>query len=175
MWPRTPLSPRPVTVKTQLIQICTWIDSQYCQPRGGVCEGLESTSKIWQEILESGDKPKVLVCCTGEKNRGPFSEQDLLRRVDRQWTLALVRGEGFRDLLPQADGDPPNSVEDLTTSIETVRDLVRRMTGVSEEFPINYKGWEQFDNIAKPNTANVFITGAWLHFSTANDLPGISE
>jgi hypothetical protein len=78
--------------------------------------------------------------------------------------------------MPQSeDGNPPATVETLATSVETVRDLVRTMLGLSEEFPINYKGWKNLPAVARPGTANVFVAGATIDFSTANDIPEIKE
>lgn len=173
-WPRPSLT-APVTADVQAEQMAMYLDNEYAQERGGTVKVMESMWHLWEEILLATDAPRVIICCTGENVRGSFAEQDQWHRVDRQWTVAVVRGHGFRNLMPGEEGDPPASVETLTKSIETVRDLVRSLTGVSEEFPINYKGWKNLPAVARPGTANVFVAGATIEFSTANDIPEITE
>jgi hypothetical protein len=175
-WPRASLN-YGVTVgaDTQATALGQFLEDEYAMPRGGTVRVMESMWHLWEEVLKAIDEPRILICCTGETPRGSFAEQDLWHRVDRQWTVAVVRGHGFRNLTPQSDGDPPNTVETLATSVETVRDLVRTMLGLSEEFPINYKGWKNLPAVARPGTANVFVAGATIDFSTANDIPEITE
>lgn len=172
-WPRTPLA-APVTIDQQAIALATHLDSTVAQARGGLVRVAESMWHLWEDILSAYNEPRIVVVCTGEIPRGSFQEQDIWGRVDRQWTIAVIRGHGFRNLLTQEDGNPP-AVETINATIEAVREAVRAMTGISEEFPINYKGWEPIPAVARPGTANVFTAGALLRFSSANDLPVVTE
>lgn len=173
-WPETPAAAT-VTADSQAIGLATFLDHEYAQKRGGTVKVMESMHHLWEEILSASDEPRVLVCCTGETPRGSFAEQDLWCRVDRQWTIAVVRGHGFRNLMPDEKGSPVGAVETLCTSVETVRDVVRAMVGLSQEFPVNYKGWKNLPAVGRPGTVNVFVAGATLEFSTANDIPQFRE
>ena len=172
-WPRKPLTPD-VTADLQTTAICTYIDLHFAFNRGGNVIAMESMWHVWEYILTATDEPTVLVCCTGETPRGSFAEQDQLCRVDRQWTVVLIRGHGFTSLLPGPNGTAPG-VENMLTSITALRDTVRVITSVSEEIPINYKGWHPLPAVARPGTVNVFVAGAQMEFSTANDIPVVSE
>ena len=88
--------------------------------------------------------------------------------------MALVYGHGFTSLMPTEKGNPSRH-ETMTASIEALRDTIRAMTGLSEEFPVNYRGWKNLPAVARPGTANVFTAGATLEFSTANDIGQVSE
>ena len=167
-WPQVSLA-APVTIDQQTNQICTYIDMVFAQPRGGEVKAMESMWHMWEYILSATDTPTVLVCCTGENPRGSFSEQDQWARVDRQWTIVVLYGHGFRNLLRDEKGVPARK-EVLTNCIEALRDAVRSMTGISEEYPVNYRGWKNLPAMARPGTANVFVAGAELNFSTANDI-----
>lgn len=168
-WPPTTLVV-PATAAEQAEQMGDWIDTTFAQPRGGTVKIMESMWHVWEYVLSAQDEPTVLICCTGETPRGSFAEQDLWHRVDRQWTFVVIRGHGFRNLMPDDKGAVPNGKEALTTSIEVLRDTVRAMTGMSEEFPINYRGWKSLPAVARPGTANVFTAGAYLEFSTSVDI-----
>ena len=164
----------PVTSRAQRSLLCSVIDNQFSQKRGGQTMPMESMWHVWQFIIAAKDEPTVLVCCTGEKQRsiGSLVESDRMHRVDRQWTAVIIRGHGFRSLLTEAYGAPPGA-EDLSDSIEALRDTVRGIGGVSEEFPLHYIGWETIPAVARPGTANVFTAGAFLTFSSANDVPEV--
>ena len=57
--------------------------------------------------------------------------------------------------------------------LEALRDVVRAIRNVSEEFPLHYMGWKPLPAVARPGTANVFTAGAFLTFSSANDVPEV--
>lgn len=176
-WPRAPLTPAPVTGTDQITKMAIWIDTQFCQPRGGKTEAIESMPHLWEKILECGDEPTVLIVQTGEKQRAyrSLQEADRIGRVDRKWTVAIVRGRGFQMLMPNEDGSLYGNKELLVASIEALRDCVRVLANISEEFPLHYDGWDPLPPIARPANANIFVAGAILTFSTANDLPGVSR
>lgn len=175
-WPNTLTLITPMTAANQASEMGEQIDTVFAKPRGGQTLVMETMWHVWEYILSAQDEPTVMVCCTGETPRGSFAEQDHWHVVDRQWTVVILRGRGFlRNLMPGADGNPPQGAETLTASIEALRDTVRKMTGISREFPINYKGWKSLPAVARPGTANVFTAGAFLEFSTACDIGEVSE
>jgi hypothetical protein len=172
-WPRASLV-QPVTIDQQATNLASYIDEHFTQERGGKTLVMESMWHLWEYILSAYDEPTVLVCCTGEQPRGSFAEQDLWHWVDRQWTVVLLRGHGFTSLEWTEKGQPARK-EPLNVSIEALRETVRAMVGLSEEFPINFKGWSNLPAVARPGTANVFTAGALLTFSTANSIPEIGD
>lgn len=176
-WPREPISPAPVSGVDQVTKMAIWIDKQFSQPRGGRTEPIESMPHLWERILECGDEPTVLVVPTGERLRGyrSLQEADRMGRVDRKWTVAIVRGRGFQMLVPNPEGALYGGKEMLVASIEALRDCVRVLADISEEFPLHYEGWEPIPPIARPANANIFVAGALLNFSAANDLPEVSR
>jgi len=176
-WGVARLQNPPLTTSQQLALISEWIDVKFCQPRGGKTEQMESMQHLWEYIISSGDQPTVCVCCTAEKQRSfnSLQESDRTHRVDRRWTVAIIRGRGFRTLMQDPLGTPPNGKEMLTDSIDALRDAVRALVNVSEEFPVHYDGWDSLPPVARPGTANVFVAGALLEFSTANDLGEVSQ
>ena len=172
-WPRESLA-QPVTIDQHATNLASYIDEHFAQQRGGKVLLMESMWHLWEYILTAQDEPTVLVCCTGETPRGSFAEQDLWRFVDRQWTIVILRGHGFENLEWTEMGQPSRK-ESLNASIEALRETIRAMIGLSEEFPVNYKGWSNLPAVARPGMANVFTAGAMLTFSTANNIPEISE
>lgn len=172
-WPRTQLT-KPLTIDQQAEILATHLDERYAGQRGGSVKVAESMWHLWEDLLSASNEPRIVVVCTGETPRGSFAEQDMWATVDRQWSVAIVRGHGFRNLEPGEEGDPPG-VETLNSGIEAVREFVREVNTVSEEFPINYKGWEPLPAVARPGTANVFTAGAVLRFSTCNFIPAMQS
>ena len=174
---RPNMGPPPVTEDWQLNAMCSWIDKMFTQPRVAPSaepntKSMEGEAHLWEYVYTvANDEPTVLVCLNGEKQRPGASLQDADRthRVDRRWLVVLLQGHGFRNRLPQADGQPPGK-ESLTQSIAALRDTVRSMSNMSEEFPLHYDGWMPLRPVARPGMANVFLSGAELTFSTCNDL-----
>lgn len=175
-WPRQPLTPAPIAVSKQLALMCEFVDKKFCQPRGGVTKQMESMWHLWEYILNALDTPSVLICPTGEKLRpfGSLQESDRMARADREWTVVILYGHGFTNLMQTEQGVPAGK-ETLCDSIEALRDTFRVLAGISEEFPVHYGGWQPLPAVARPGTANVFVAGAMLTFSTANDLPEVSR
>lgn len=169
-WPKAGTAP---TADDMAKLIAAFVDNEYSQPRGGKTHVMESMWHLWEHLLAAADEPTVCVCCTGESPRGSFAEQDELHRVDRSFTVVVIRGHGFRNLMTGEDGAPPNSVETMTQSIEGVRDCVRRLVGLTADWHVNYKGWKNLPAVARPGTANVFTAGGALDFTFAVDIPEI--
>jgi hypothetical protein len=176
VWGRPPLQPPPVTEASQLNVLCQWIDANFTMPRVPA-DGkphtiqMESLQHLWQYIIEADDAPTVLACQTGEKSRvyGSKQNSDRSPTVDRDFTVAILRGHGFTTLM-QTDKGVPARKEMLVASIAALRDTVRSLTGISEEWPLHYMGWDALGPIARPQSANVFVAGALIKFSTCNRL-----
>ena len=160
--------PEPISILEQSSQIGMWLQ-EWVEARGGKVFVLPTMGKLWQMVYEAQDKPTVMICFEKEVARGPFSEQDQWHRVDRQWVVVVIRGTGFLDI----NGEPRANQEAFYTDAEAIRDRVRVILSVSEEFPINYKSMESVLVQSRPGTANVFLDGYVMRFSTANDLQAV--
>lgn len=179
-WPRI-TSTECLTIDTQARGLAFILERDFAGPRGGVVKVMESMYHLWEEVISTDDTPRVLICCTGEQLRGPFEEQDLTCRVDRHWTIVLLRGHGLRNLEPGADGGPA-TFETLNQSIEFLRDTVRAVNGFSAEHPVNYQGWSAIPATHRAGMTsytsgrmNIFIAGAVLEFRSANDIPRVLD
>jgi len=138
----------------------------WAQARGGTAVVVSNLRDLWQQASQSSQKPIIYVCYMGENPRGSFQLASATHRVDRQWTVCIKRGRGFTavrgDTLSQTKG-----VDPFYDNAEEARDLIRVLLGISEEFPLDYKGM-------KPMQIGGQIIDAYLiEFSTANDLPEV--
>lgn len=166
--------PTSIKISDQANQLGTWLSEQ-TQAAGVTVEIMENQRKLWQKIFDASvdGAPHILICFNGETSRGGFNERNTLHRVDREWVVVILRGRGFKhglnDEVPK-DGLSTRFYDD----IEAVRQLIRRMTSISEEV-LDYVSMKPLPGIAQPNMANVFLDGYVLTFTTANDIPAITN
>lgn len=149
-----------------------WLDD-WAAPRGGKTKVLANIRHLYEEVygMATDQAPRILICFMSEDSRGAFNERNTLHRVDRQWSVVVMRGHGFRH--PGVSETTPGLPTDFYGDVEQVRNLCRRLIGISAE-PIDYKGIRPLPGIAQPNTANIFLDGYSVEFSTANDIAAIS-
>jgi hypothetical protein len=107
------------------------------------------------------------VCYNGENSRGDFSVANRLHRVDRQWIVAVTRGRGWSSNRGDSLYKTVGNSDPLYDVVEEVRELLRCMIGISEEFPIDFK------RISPMNAVNKALDAYAIEFSTANDIPAI--
>ena len=137
---------------------------------------LANMRHLWEEIFMIEDSPRILICYTGETARGEYEGggRTEMRRVDRSWQIVVMRGHGFDNLV-----DNPESMaagkEDFYDSVEIVRDGIRCMINVSEEFPVNYRSIRPLPSAAPTQTTNVFMDAMVIEFTTANDIARINR
>ena len=143
----------------------------WAQGHGGDAKIMANLRHLWEEILRLSDQPRIMVCYTGEIARGGFNIANRNHRVDRQWTVVVMRGHGFRNLMAESrDGiEIP-----FYTVIETIRDMIRCITNISEEFPLDYKAIQPLPNAGPSPNASALMDCFQITFSTANDIPGVS-
>ena len=161
----------PLSIKDGANQLAGWI-GLWAKPKGGKCEVVQGLRHLWESIFMASDAPRVLVCFNGETARGGFDEQDTLHRVDRQWAVVVIRGHGWKNLMPDED---ETAAETFMETVEALRDRVRLIQTLSEEFPVNYKGAKPLPAVAKPDSANVFVDAYQLDFSSAADIPDVAQ
>lgn len=163
--------PKPITIANEAYLIKKQMEV-YATPRGGTVKVLANMRHLWEEIFQLDERPRILICYTGESSRGEYAggNRTATHRVDRSWQVVVMRGHGFKNLLPGGDVD---GVEDFYDSVETVRDGCRVLLTISEEFPVNYKSIRPLPSAAPSVTANVFMDAFVIEFDTANDIPFI--
>jgi hypothetical protein len=165
--------PARLKISQQANMIGVWLEEQ-SSGSGAVVEILANQRHLWEKIfaMSTDAKPRILICFDGETARGG-QERNTLHRVDRSWVVVVMRGHGFdHGMAAQVPA------EALTTAFyddcESVRDLCRRMIGLSEE-SIDYVTMRPLPGVAQPNMANVFLDGYVITFTTANDIPAITR
>lgn len=149
--------------------------TEWAEARGGTVSIMANMRHMWEQLfLPNNTTPRILICYTGETSRVRQDDEGL-HRVDRQWSVAVVRGHGFKNLVAESDTDPRTgaAIEDFCTSVETIRDLVRVRLDISAEFPVAYKGIKSLPNPGFSQSANAFLDAFVLDFTTANDIPGV--
>lgn len=163
--------PANITISQAANMIAAWIDVQVAQ-WGGKTYVAANIRHLWEYVLDMGqaDTPRAIICYTGEEARGGFDERNTLCRVDRQWVMAVMRGHGFKnDTVQQV---PPIELP-FTDALETLRERLRRLRSVSEE-ELDYKAIRALPGVAQQGSANVFLDGFMIEFSTANNIPQIT-
>jgi len=161
------------TIKENAAVIKQQLES-YAVPRGGKVKVLANMRHVWEEIFQLDDAPRILICYTGENARGEYAGGNRINmhRVDRQWTVIVMRGHGFTNLVDGvADGK-----EDFYDSVETIRDGCRvLMQLVTEDDFVDFKTIRPLPGLAPTQTANVFMDGYAIEFATSADIPEIME
>lgn len=179
-WPRK--LPAPLSIKAQAKQIGSFIWENFAKQRKcrpDQVKIMASMYHLWEEVYNrNSDEPTVLICWNGETARGEYEGGSRvgLHRVDRSWTIVILRGHGFQNLMPNPDANPEIREEDFYDSVEALRDTVRLLVGVSEELPVNYRSTTAMSGIpGMGSNANVFIDGFQISIQTANDVPSIVQ
>ena len=158
-------------ISAQRNAIGGWLTEQLAGYKAKVVT-VANQRKFWQEIysMASDTAPRLIVCFDGETARGGFNQRNTMCRVDRQWVVAVLEGRGFIQY-PTGSGDP--QLADFNDVCEEVRELLRRLVGISAEV-IDYVNMRPLPGVAQPNIANVHLDGYTLSFTTANDITEIT-
>lgn len=154
-----------------------WLET-WVVPRGGYVKVLANPKHLWEEMYLADERPRVLIVCNGEISRGGFNQANTLHRVDRQWIVAVLRGHGFVNMVSEGQGQPdtPGAIDPFLKQVQILRDKCRVMVNITEEAPIDYKGFEPLPSIAPyGNSGNVFLDGYLIRYSTANDIAAVTS
>lgn len=148
--------------KNLQVTLANWVTQH-----GGVCEVASNLKELWVQSGINNDIPRVLVCYDGENARGEWRTRSALNRVDRNWKVAVIRGRGF-------SAQRGDSLDKLVVNaipfydvVEYIRDLIRSMLNISEEFPV------EFTSIRPMSHGTMILDGYVIEFVTANDIPAI--
>jgi len=141
---------------------------EWAEENGGTVLITSNLRDLWAKASQSSQKPCLLICFTGERARGPFGTAAVSHRVDRSWTVAVVRGRGFAstrgDTLTQSVGN----VDPFYDALESVRDLLRNASELTAEDVVDYK------SIRPMQLGTLIIDGYLIEFTTANDLAKVT-
>ena len=170
------------SIRAQATQIAEWLYNSFAKERGGTVKVMPSMKHLWSEIYDrKKDEPTILIVWNGETSRGGFNVANTLHRVDRQWLVIVLRGHGWRNLEAPSDvlvptpSENTRQYEDFYDTVECLRDKIRVMLSISEEFPIDYKSTNAMPGLPMiGQSGNLFIDGYQISFSTANDIPAIT-
>ena len=149
--------------------LATWAEE-----RGGTAKVMANMAHLWEEIYAADEKPKILITWNGEVSRGGFNQANLLHRVDRKWVVVVMRAHGFKSAVSEP-GPTAGTATPFWDNIELIREELRKMQDISEEFPIDYSGTSPLPNLAPGRGGNVFLDADKIEFSTANDIPEITS
>src|SRR5262245_15158034 len=114
----------------------------WAQPLGGTAQVVSDLQALWAQAFLSSQKMRVLICYVGEQIRGDFSVAAARHRVDRDFVVAVTSGRGMTaqrgQFLITANQNSPAFYD----TVEYARDIIRCLTGISEEVPVDYKSIE---------------------------------
>ncbi len=163
-----PPLPNPfVEVDQQLDKIVAALGSEWQFNYGARVAKMENLRHLWEELsdMQKPDDARYLVLWDSEEPRGDWEVRDRTHRVDRKFSVVVVRGKGYRT--------PEGTVVPFSKVCTNVRDRVRTMLDISEEFPVVYGGMRPLPNIFPGREANTFADAKIIEFSTANDIPAV--
>lgn len=166
-----------MTAEWQAQMMQAWLDV-WVKAHGGYTKILANPKHLWEEIYVADERPRVLICCNGEIARGGFDQANTKHRVDRQWIVVIIRGHGFQNLIATGQGQPntPAAVDPFLKDVQLLRDKLRVLTNITEEPPIDYKGFDPMPAIAPyGQSANVFLDGYGIKFSAVSDIPAVTD
>jgi hypothetical protein len=146
-------------IMSQLEYISDTLDA-WAQEYGGKCVIVSNLQDLWEQSSQSSQKPLLFLCWAGEEPLGDDLTRDLTHRVKRSWIVRVKQGRGFYSVRGQ-------SVLQFSTAVETVRDKIRAMLGISEFYGNAYSGSKLV------RLGDQVIDCYDISFSTYNDLPQI--
>lgn len=167
------------TIAKEALVIQDWLKT-WAEPLGGTVKIMISIAHLWEEIysVQFQDQPRILIAFNGEIARGGFNQANTLHRVDRQWKVVVLRGNGFKNTAAEGIGQTgtPGSLDPFYDNLETIRDLIRVLDNITEEKPVDYKSMTMLPLLSVGGQAgNIFLSGASIEFSTAQDLQAIVD
>lgn len=134
---------------------------------GGVAEVTSNLKDLWNQAAINNDQPRILICYMGETARGDSRIRSALNRVDRIWNVAVIRGRGFSARRGDSLTSQVVNAIPFYDVVETVRDTIRTILNISEEFPV------EFLSIRPLSQGTMVLDAYTIEFMTANDIPEI--
>ncbi len=95
---------------------------------------VSNVQDLWSQSSQTSQKPTVYVCFSGET---PWSSNAnisaLTHRTSREFIVRVKQGRGFTAVRGE-------TVYSFVTIVEQVRDTIRSMLGISQDFGVDYAG-----------------------------------
>lgn len=157
----------PITISQQSRNLQAVLGDWAVQ-NGGQAEVVSDLKNFWMQAGVNNDIPRILIVYMGEDARGDFRSRSALDRVDRRWTVGVFRGRGFSARRGDSLTTTVVNAVPFYNVVESVRDLIRSILNISEEFPVEFMSIKP-----APNYGNMVMDGYLIEFVTANDIPAI--
>lgn len=159
----------PITISQQAKNLQAVLNTWAVQ-HGGVAETASDLKNFWEQAGNNNDIPRILIVYNGENARGEFRTRSALDRVDRKWQVGVFRGRGFSAQRGRSLTNTVVNAMPFYDVVEQIRDLIRSILDISEEFPVEFMGI----NPMSPNPPTLIMDAYVIEFVTANDIPNIS-
>lgn len=161
----------PVSAKHQISAIATFIRDHlllWAQDKAGTCVIVHSLTELWEQAAQSSQKPILYVCYAGETPWGEYNTRALTGRVKRNWIVVLKFGRGLTVNRGDTLNKGSQNAAPFYDWVDEVRDQIRSMLGISEDYGIDFNGIEPM------KLAGQLLDAYQISFSTQNDLPKIT-
>lgn len=159
--------PAPLKISEQANAICSALNT-WAQPRGAKAVVVSNLRDMWEIASQTSQSPSILVCFGGAVARGDYAHVSVWHREDREWLIAVTRGRGFTSVRGDTLSKQVGNAEPFYDSVESLRDLLRCMLGISEETPT-----PDYISIKPMAMGSMVLDGYLITIKTANDIPGI--
>jgi hypothetical protein len=117
---------------------------------------------LWNQSQQNSQSPMAFVCYMGETPwSGGGNVAAITHRVRREWVIRVKQGRGYTS-------NRGKTVLQFVDIVELVRDTIRAMFGVSEDYGVDFSG------IKPVRLGDQVIDCYDVAFSTMNDLPPIT-
>jgi len=157
----------PLTISQTAQQLKSQL-STWAVTAGGKAVVASNTKDMWEQASQNTQTPLVLICYNGETIRGERAVSAFNHRVERNWIVAVTRGRGWNTERGASLYTTTANADPLYDVVEEVRDAIRVMTGISEEFPV------EFQSISPMSSNNKELDAYAIQFTVAADIPAIT-
>ena len=132
-------------------------------PRNGIARMVPNLKQLFLQSAMNSDSLRILIAFGGTKPRSAFSVQNVLRREDCIWKIAVTKG----DALSSDRGDflvtATSTSKAFLREIAEIRNLCIGIENISAEWPNDY------DDIQPLQLGDLVMSGYMITFSVAHD------
>lgn len=158
--------PQPLTISQTAQQLKTQL-STWATTAGGKAVVVSNTKDMWEQASQNTQTPLVLICYNGETIRGERAVSALNHRVERNWIVAVTRGRGWNIERGASLYKTTQNADPFYDVVEECRDQIRVLTGISEEWPV------EFLRISPMSSGNKALDAYAIEFTVAADIPAV--
>lgn len=164
-----------MTVSEQANALQNLLDT-WASQMGGEAIIVPTLAKLWDPQFISQTKPRILIAYNGENIRSRYGVPDnataALGRVDRHWVVAVTRGRSWARRVGDGLSTTVQNAVPLYDVIEELRDLLRAMTQISDELPVDFEAIRPMPSM---QTGQLYLDAFLVEFSTGVQLPLLSS